>query len=79
MINVTVWCEYKQAKYQEDVMAIYPNGIKEAINEFLDTDAELNVRTACLDEPDCGLNNEQLNDTDVRIWWAHTAHNEGAL
>ena len=76
MINVTVWCEYRQAKWSEDVKAIYPNGIKEAIKEFLDKDEELNVRTACLDDPDCGLNDEQLNNTDVLIWWAHVAHHE---
>lgn len=76
MINVTVWCEYRQAKTQDDVKAIYPSGIKQTIKEFLDQDPLLNVRTACLDDPECGLSDEQLKNTDVLIWWSHVAHNE---
>jgi trehalose utilization protein len=29
-----------------------------------------------LDDPECGLTQEVLDDTDVLIWWGHMKHNE---
>ena len=34
------------------------------------------MRTATLDEPECGLTDEVLNDTDVLIWWGHIRHGD---
>lgn len=34
-------------------------------------DDEIEVRTATLDEPDHGLSDEVLYNTDVLIWWGH--------
>jgi trehalose utilization protein len=34
------------------------------------------VRTAALDEPEHGLTDEVLEDTDVLTWWGHMAHDE---
>jgi len=34
------------------------------------------VKTATLDEPEHGMNEEVLNNTDVLIWWGHKAHDE---
>lgn len=34
------------------------------------------MRTATLDEPEHGLTDEVLDNTDVLIWWGHIAHDE---
>ena len=34
------------------------------------------VRTATLDEPEHGLTEEVLADTDVLTWWGHAAHDD---
>jgi trehalose utilization protein len=53
---------------------MYPEGIHGQLKSFLDE--EFTVRTATLDEPEHGLTEEVLNDTDVLVWWGHIAHNE---
>lgn len=75
MIKVTVWNEYRHEKSDEDVKAVYPDGIHNCIKGFLESD-EIKVRTATLDEPECGLTEEVIKDTDVLIWWGHMAHHE---
>ncbi len=74
MINVTVWNEYRHEKTDEKVREVYPEGIHEQLKSFLTEDFQ--VRTATLDEPEHGLTEEVLNDTDVLIWWGHVAHHE---
>lgn len=75
-INVTVWNEFRHEQNNPDVAKVYPNGIHHTIAEFLNTDAELVVRTATLDEAGHGLSDKTLDETDVLIWWGHTAHDE---
>lgn len=74
-IRVTVWNEFRHEKKSEAVKALYPNGLHAKIKEFLDECDDLEVRIASLDEPDQGLPDELLNNTDVLIWWGHVAHN----
>ena len=38
--------------------------------------ADLQVRTATLDEPEHGLTDAVLESTDVLTWWGHVAHDE---
>lgn len=73
MIKVTVWNEFQHEKNSELVRKIYPNGIHNAVADFLRSD-DIIVRTATLDDPECGLTEEVLQDTDVLIWWGHMAH-----
>lgn len=73
-ISVTVWNEYRHEKENAAIAEIYPNGIHGAIAEHLSKDPSLNVSTATLDEPEHGLTEERLNNTDVLIWWGHKAH-----
>jgi trehalose utilization protein len=75
-IRVTVWNEYRHEKVNEKIAAIYPNGIHGAIASYLGEDSEIEVRTATLDEPEHGLTEEVLDNTDVLIWWGHRAHDE---
>ncbi len=74
MIRVTVWNEFRHEKTNERAKALYPNGLHATIKEFLDKDEELSVRLAALDDPDCGLPDEVLENTDVLIWWGHIKH-----
>jgi trehalose utilization protein len=73
--RVTVWNEYRHEKKDAEVAAAYPEGIHEAIAAGL-RDEGFPVRTATLDEPEHGLTDAVLSDTDVLIWWGHMAHGE---
>lgn len=74
-INVTVWNEFIHERENPKIAEIYPNGIHGAIAEYLRSEG-FNVRTATLDEPEHGLTEEVLNNTDVLIWWGHAAHDK---
>jgi trehalose utilization protein len=73
--RVTVWNEYRHEKKSEHIARIYPEGIHGAIANPLRQEG-LTVQTATLDEPEHGLSDEVLAQTDVLIWWGHMAHKE---
>lgn len=75
MTKVTVWNENRHEQKNPVVSEIYPKGIHGAIAEFLKEDNN-EVRTATLDEPEHGLTDEVLENTDVLVWWGHLAHGE---
>lgn len=75
MIKVTVFNEFLHERTDENVRAVYPQGIHGCIKEFLESD-EISVRTVTLLDEECGLTQEVLDDTDVLIWWGHMAHHE---
>ncbi|MDQ0220482.1 trehalose utilization protein ThuA [Peribacillus cavernae] len=75
MVKVTVWNENRHENKNPLVRSVYPTGIHGAIAEFLRQES-FEVRTATLDEPEHGLTDEVLNNTNVLIWWGHTAHEE---
>ena len=75
-IKVTVWNEYAHERQSEAIAKIYPKGIHEAIAEGLRKNAELEIRVATLDMPECGLTQEVLDDTDVLTWWGHIGHDK---
>ncbi|KAB8165812.1 trehalose utilization protein ThuA [Streptomyces sp. 3MP-14] len=74
-LRVTVWNENVHETTEPAVAERYPEGIHGAIaagiGEHL-TDAH--IRTATLDQPEHGLTEEVLADTDVLTWWGHAAH-----
>lgn len=74
-IRVTVWSEYRHEREKESIGKIYPKGIHGAIAEGL-AGAGYTVRTATLDEPEHGLTEEVLAQTDVLTWWGHKAHGD---
>lgn len=74
-IRVTVWNEYRHEKAHEEVAKCYPTGIHGAIAEYLNEQG-LDVKTATLDEPEHGLTDEVLDNTDVITWWGHMAHRD---
>ncbi|MBT2514867.1 ThuA domain-containing protein [Arthrobacter sp. ISL-30] len=77
-IRVTVWSENRHEQEHEHVAGLYPEGmhgaVKASIEENLGTAVE--VRTATLDEPEHGLSEEVLANTDVLTWWGHMAHGD---
>jgi trehalose utilization protein len=75
MLKVTVWNENRHEQKNPVVRDIYPNGIHGAIADFLKLEG-FEAGTATLDEPEHGLTDDVLNNTDVLIWWGHLAHEE---
>lgn len=75
-IQVTVWNEFLHEKTDPKVQKIYPEGIHETIAAALRTDATFSVRTATQDQPEHGLTEDVLANTDVLIYWAHMGHGE---
>ncbi len=73
--RVTVWNEYRHEKSDPAIRDIYPNGIHNTIAGFL-AEAGFPTNTATLDDPEHGLTQQRLNETDVLIWWGHMAHHE---
>jgi len=75
-LNVTVWNEGVHEATQPEIAAIYPHGIHGAIAEGLSDllGDEVAVRTATLDDPEHGLGEQALAETDVLLWWGHIAH-----
>ena len=75
-LRVTVWGENLHEQRDPAVREIYPEGmhstIADGIREHLGDGAR--VRTATFDEPEHGLTESVLEDTDVLTWWGHVAH-----
>jgi trehalose utilization protein len=77
MVRVTVWNEYKHEQIHDEVRSVYPNGIHTVIAEGLEAAEQgFAVRTATQPEPEHGLTQDVLDNTDVLIWWGHMAHDQ---
>ncbi len=74
-IRVTIWNEYRHERHMPAVAEIYPHGIHNTLAQALSTDG-YTIRTATLDEPEHGLTDEVLANTDVMLWWGHAAHKD---
>ena len=74
-MKITVWNEFAHEKSDPAVKAIYPDGIHQVVAGFL-REAGYEVRTDTLDDPECGLTDEVLDDTDVLFWWGHMRHGD---
>jgi trehalose utilization protein len=73
-IKVTVWNEYRHEKESEEIARIYPEGIHGAIAAGLSGRGDFELRVATLDEPENGIPDRILAQTDVLVWWGHKAH-----
>lgn len=73
--RVTVWNEFRHEKSNPEVQAVYPDGIHTVLASAL-REHGLDTRTATLDEPEHGLSEAMLAETDVLVWWGHKAHGE---
>ncbi len=76
-ISVIVWNEYQHERQSKAIAEIYPDGMHAVIAKALQVnDADLDVGTATLDQPEHGLSEERLAGCDVLIWWGHKAHDQ---
>jgi len=75
-LRVTVWNEHIHERRDESVTRIYPDGMHEAIGAGLrrELGETVIIQSATLDEPDHGLTEIVLSETDVLTWWGHAAH-----
>jgi trehalose utilization protein len=71
--RVTVWNEGVHEKTHPEVAKVYPQGIHVAIGDYLSAQG-LAVRAATLEQPEHGLTEQVLAETDVLTWWGHMAH-----
>jgi trehalose utilization protein len=69
-IRVLAWSEMSEPK------AVYPNGISGALAEHLEGQADMAVRTASIDDPDQGVPEAALAQTDVLLWFGHVKHGQ---
>jgi trehalose utilization protein len=75
-IRVTVWGENVHEQTSKVVAGIYPEGMHQAIAGALNRAGGVTATTATLQEPEHGLTEARLAQTDVLIWWGHAAHGE---
>lgn len=75
-IRVTVWGENVHDVKHPAVKKIYPETMHGCIAASLKESADFEVRTATLQDPEHGLTEEVLKNTDVLTWWGHCAHGD---
>jgi trehalose utilization protein len=77
-LNVTVWGENVHEQDEPDVRAHYPEGMHAAVAGGIAAllGDGVAVRTATLQEPEHGLTQAVLDETDVLTWWGHIAHDD---
>jgi trehalose utilization protein len=73
-LRVTVWGENVHEKKHKLVAELYPTGMHGCIADALNTDPQIRAVTATLDQPEHGLSEARLAQTDVLTWWGHAAH-----
>lgn len=75
-IRALVWNENVHEQTNPVVAEIYPQGIHGCIAAALSEDANITTGTATLQEPEHGLAEARLAETDVLLWWGHRSHGE---
>ena len=73
--RVTLWNEYRHEQQNRRVAEIYPHGLHAPIEKYLEG-LGCRVRSATIDEPEHGLNDQVMSETEVLLWWGHKAHDE---
>ena len=74
MIRVSIYNENVHEQIDENVRAVYPEGLHGALSSFLKSD-EISVRCFTLETVN-DITYEALEETDVFIWWGHMRHND---
>jgi trehalose utilization protein len=74
--RVTIWNEYDDEQKKEKVTSVYPDGLHNTIAKFLSQDPDISVSVSLINDPEQGLGDDVLNNTDVLIWWGHLHHNK---
>lgn len=69
-VRVRIWCE------GESSASVYPKGVDAALAEGLARQSSFRVSRSRLDDPEAGLADRALDDTDVLLWWGRSRHDE---
>ena len=75
-LKVTVWNEFIHERKNEGSKKLYPAGMHKVIADGISKLGGMEVQTATLDEPEHGLTETAVQNTDVLVWWGHIAHGE---
>jgi len=75
-IRTLVWGENVHEHVNKTVGDLYPRGMHEAIGDLLRVDPNISVSTTTLQQPEHGVTEAKLDETDVLIWWGHRAHGD---
>ncbi|MEX2535657.1 MAG: ThuA domain-containing protein [Trueperaceae bacterium] len=73
-LRVTIWNEFLHERENEVVRSIYPDGMHAVLGKAVEEQLGARVNTATLEEPEHGLTDDRLDETDVLVWWGHKAH-----
>lgn len=72
-MNITIYVEDDKKNTRPEVLAVYPEGIAARLASLFPND---NVKTVSVFEPECGLTQQVLEETDVLFWWGHCRHQD---
>lgn len=75
-IRALVWGENIHEHVNKIVGDLYPKGMHEQIADLLREDKNISPSTATLQQPEHGLTEAKLKETDVLLWWGHRAHGD---
>lgn len=79
-MRITIWNEnLHETRGDAIVNGNYPDGIHGAIAAGLGGHFDASddvIRTATIQEPEHGLTDAVLDDTDVLLWWGHIGHDQ---
>ncbi|WP_299371323.1 ThuA domain-containing protein [uncultured Tateyamaria sp.] len=75
-IRVTVWGENVHERENKIVAGVYPDGMHNCIAAALNTHDDIRATSVTLQDPEHGLTQARLAETDVLIWWGHAAHGD---
>ena len=75
MPRVTVWNEHVHEQRDPSVKKLYPEGMHAPIVKGIKRELgdSVSVRVATLEDPEHGLSETALAETDVLTWWGHGA------
>ncbi|MGC3939876.1 ThuA domain-containing protein [Roseobacter sp. EG26] len=76
MIRAVVWGENVHEQTNKTVADIYPEGMHACIADALNADTGIEATTATLQDPEHGLLQSRIDQTDVLLWWGHAAHGD---
>jgi trehalose utilization protein len=78
-VHITIWNEHIHERQNTAVAELYPQGIHSELAHLVgDAFSQATVSTATLEEPEHGLSESLLAQTDVLLWWGHLAHHKVA-
>jgi len=69
-VRVRVWCEGGTTS------TVYPEGVGAVLAETVARRPDVVVTRGVLDDPDAGLSDLALDQTDALIWWGRARHDE---